>query len=111
MRIFFIIFLCGIFVLNSVNASEIRLYDVKDLVKLPNVVNTEYAIKQRVEIEAKLLHWNLVEPLRNITRMPQHALQSIATINHTPTAPEAPTLEQKATEWKAIECQRFNRCK
>jgi len=108
-----ICFFVTLFVLiasNTAIASDIRLYDVKDVVKTPNIHNMEHAIKQRVELEAKLLQWNLTEPLRAITRMPHHALQSIPTINHAPTAPQAPTLEQKAAEWKAIECQRFNRC-
>jgi hypothetical protein len=95
---------------NSAIASDIRIYDVKDLVKAPNIHNMEHAIKQRVELEAKLLQWNLTEPLRAITRMPNRAILSFPTINHAPTAPQAPTLEQKLAEWKAIECQRFNRC-
>ena len=95
---------------NSAIASDIRIYDVKDVVKAPNIHNMKHAIKQRVELEAKLLQWNLTEPLRNITQAPNRAILSFPTINHAPTAPQAPTLEQKVAEWKAIECQRFNRC-
>jgi hypothetical protein len=105
-----IVALFVLLVANSAIASDIRIYDVKDVVKAPNIHNMKHGVKQRVELEAKLLQWNLTEPLRAITRMPHHALQSIPTINHAPTAPQAPTLEQKVAEWKAIECQRFNRC-
>jgi hypothetical protein len=106
----FFVTLFVLLVANSAIASDIRIYDVKDVVKAPNIHNMEHAIKQRLELEAKLLQWNLTEPLRNITRMPNRAILSFPTINHAPTAPQAPTLEQKVAEWKAIECQRFNRC-
>lgn len=94
---------------NMAYASEIRLYDVKDVVKLPNVHNTEHAIKQRAELELKLLQWRITEPLRDITRLP--SIQSIPPlVPMAPTAPAAATPEQKAAEWRVIECQRFNRC-
>jgi hypothetical protein len=108
-----ICFFVTLFVLiasNTTIASDIRIYDVKDVVKAPNIHNMKHAVKQRVELEAKLLQWNMTEPLRNITQAPNRAILSFPTINHAPTAPQAPTLEQKVAEWKAIECQRFNRC-
>ena len=112
MRLFTISAFVALFALNAVNmanASEIRVYDVKDLVKLPNVVNTEHAIKQRIELEAKLLQWRIAEPLRDITRLP--SIQSIPPlVPMTPSAPAAKSAEQKAAEWRVIECQRFNRC-
>jgi hypothetical protein len=95
---------------NMAEASDIRVYKAKELVKVPNIHNMEHAVKQRIELEAKLLQWTLTEPLREISRIPSNAIQSVPPINRAPRAPEAPTLEQKVQEWKVIECQRFGRC-
>ena len=113
MRLFTISALCGLFVLlgqNMAYASDIRLYDVKDLVNLPNPHNMEHAIKQRAELELKLLQWHLTEPLREITRLPNRTIQSIPPMTPPPKAPATKSLEEKLAEWRAYECKHFNRC-
>jgi len=104
-----IVFSC----IGQAQADDIQLYEREQLIPPVNTHNMEHAIKQRIELEAKLLQWNLTEPLRAITRIPNRAIQSIPPINYQPfesSAPPSTTLEQKVAEWKVIECQRFKRC-
>ena len=104
-----IVFCC----IAQAQADEIKLYEPKQLIPRVNTHNMEHALKQRLELEGKLLQWNLTEPLRAITRIPNRAIQSIPPINYQSfesPAPPSITPEEKVAEWKVIECQRFKRC-
>lgn len=100
-----------VFVISSAaQAQNIRVYDAKDIVKVPNVHNVEFAIKQHLELEVKLLQWRLTEPLRDIHRDIHRIPNSLPSINHAPRASMPSSIEDKVREWKIIECQRFGRC-
>ena len=58
-------------------ADQIKLYRPSDLVKPPNIHNLEHAVKQRAELEAKLLQWQLTKPLRDLTQLPNRTIQSL----------------------------------